>query len=386
MPYIIIPFDFIRIFSVFTIIDFLSIFVFFVLSVQGKVKFPFNYIACFFMVLIAYVLLAGIFSKISLFENVKLSIVFLFIMLKVYLIFHYIRTVGLNSFLIKTSYGFLLLNVILLSTYIAGIGLSGSGRFGGLFGGTNGLAAYSLIALVLGLYMFLNSKISSGLLSFLVVITSFFLGLSTLSKGFFVYLIMITVFWFVFCKFKNAFSRTMALFLIVLLSYIFIEFISHNLIYLLNVISGLSGLNFDRIIDFLYTFNDIGLNADLDETRSELNSIIFNQYLSDMRFFGYGYDSSVLYTGGLRAHNIILTGLFELGFLFFLFICFYFIFVLYQLFVLRRSSSIEWLLAFWGLVVLLLSMKTPFYFIYAFPWFVFLALFLKKTGVIKIET
>lgn len=386
MPYIIIPFDFIRVFSVFTIVDFFSAFVFFVLFIQGKVKFSFYYIACFFLALIAYVLLASIVSKLTLFENVKLSIVFLFLMLKVYLSFHYIQSLGVNSFLIKTTCGFLLVNVILLSSYVAGIGFSGSGRFGGLFGGTNGLAAYSLIALVCGLYTFLNSKISSGFLSFWVIITSLFLGLSTLSKGFFVYLIIITVIWFFFSRFKSAFSRFMTLFFVILLSYVFIEVVSHNFIYLLNIISGLSGLNLDRVIDFLYDINDIGLNSDLDETRSELNSIIFNQYLSDMRFFGYGYDSSVLYTGDLRAHNILLTGLFELGIPFFLFICFYFAFILYQLFVLRGSDSVDWLLAFWGLVVLMLSMKTPFYFIYAFPWFVFLALFFKKIGVIKIET
>lgn len=386
MPYIIIPFDFIRVFSVFTVVDFLSAFVFFTLFIQAKIKFSFYYMAGFFMALIAYILLAGIVSNLTLFENVKLSIVFLFVMLKVYLSFHYIQSLGVNSFLIKTTYGFLLVNIILLSMYVAGEGLSGSGRFSGLLGNSNGLAAYSLIAFVLGLYTFLNRKISYGFLSFGVIITSVFLGLSTLSKGFFVYLIVISVIWFVSSRFKNPLTSLMFLLFTVLLSYFFIDVISNSLIYSLNVISDLSKLNLDRVINFLYFLSDIGLSSDLDEKRSELNSIIFNQYLSDMRFFGYGYDSSVLYTGGLRAHNILLTGLFELGIPFFLFICFYFSFVSCQIFLLRRSDSIDWLLTMWGGVILMLSMKTPFYFIYAFPWFVFLALFLKKIGAIKIET
>lgn len=372
MPYFIIPFDFIRVYSVFSAVDFFALIVFFIMAVQGRLCFRYGGVFVFFLVLIAYTLLAGLVSG-EILESSKLAAVFVLISVKVYLVFHYVNNQGWEGFVYKTAIGFLLIYAMLFVFLMLGLGYSGSGRFSGFFGSSNGLANFAILGVVFGAFLMV-SDLRVKKIGFSVFFASLAAGLLTASKGFVVFFMIIVVFWLIVRFVRNYALR--ACFFLMLVPGVFFgaKYIALGAMSAINYVQIFFGVDLERVMTFLMLVADLGVSSELDYHRDELNRVLMDKFSSEPRFFGYGYESAAFFTDGQRAHNVLLTALFELGLPFFCLISFLFLMVLFSMLKVKYFDKIACLVSFLGLAVILLSMKTPFYFIYAFPWFVMLAL------------
>ena len=366
------PFDLINVFSSITIFDLLCIvFLMYSFILRKNNIFTLNkYVVLLISVLLfmmIFIFLSGILNESAIIENILLNILFILICIKIYAVYISVRQISYKVFFDYLLIGFFIVNILSFLLVFLNIGFSSSGRFSGLFGNSNGLAAYSVLSFAYSIgYSIYRTYFVLTVLTILLSIGLIFLSVS---KGAIVFsLLILCMYLFVLIKHKFLFLLSIS---IVLSIFLYNDMWYHILTFFLSVLSDFyPNLPLSRLqvfIDILYNFDSL---SELDEGRATLNSEIFSQLSHEFRFFGYGYENSKLFTTeGLRPHNIFLSSLFELGLLPFTIIILYYIFVLsYVAKNINNSKNIVFLLLL--STILLISVKTPFYFQKGFPWII----------------
>ena len=266
--------------------------------------------------------------------------------------------------------GFLAVNAALVVWFLMGFGYTGSGRFSGFFSHSNGLAAYANFALASGLYA-LSAGI--GLIGLAGVASSVLIIGLTGSRGAALFALATVLIW-LFAR-SGPIGRW---------TFVALGAVSGVLALLLldggsllaaagRSLQASDILGLQRIAAFLILSAEIGLDPELDVYRSALNQDVIRTYLQDPRFLGFGYGSSAEVSSlNIRAHNILLVSLYELGLLAFLAVIAVFLGAFN--FILRNVTrkDIGVLLSLWVFLVLANAMKTPYYFLNGISWVVVL--------------
>lgn len=363
------PWDFLRLFWIFTPFDIFSFF--YVLSLYLKnsiLKKHFYCAAICFCTFSFFILVNGMFNPHYAIENLILVVGTLLCITKgisLYDMVYGSRDIDVPLFI---CLGFLFLNLCLLAVYFSGYGLSGSGRFYGFFPQSNGLAAYAVFSLSACLYC---TRYGSLMLGFLGVVSSFMLILMSGSRGGLLTLMLCMFSWFALRNKKlSFFFIAISIFLICLSVFIDIPIIEMSLSVLEGILSIIPFPGVERLLDFLVLAKDIGFDQRLDSTRSSLNVNVLIEFLRNPVFLGNGYESSFGIADSYnRVHNIILIFLYELGIpLLFLLICFFLMLIVF--FVKNISNNnINSMVSLWALVFFLQAMKTPYYLLNGVSWF-----------------
>lgn len=262
--------------------------------------------------------------------------------------------------------GFLAINAALIASFLMGLGFTGSGRFSGFFPHSSGLAAYANFALASGLYAVSTGAALIGLMG--VASSVLIIGL-TGSRGAALFAVATLIIWFI--SRSSQLSRWAVIGLGAVSGLLVLLFIDGGDIL---VAVGRTLQMFDipglqRIAAFLMLSAEIGLDPELDVYRSALNQDVIEAYVEEPRLWGFGYGSSADVSAlGIRAHNIVLVSLYELGVLAFLGVVGVFMGGL--IFIMRNAPSRDMglLLSLWVFLVLANAMKTPYYFLNGISW------------------
>lgn len=375
--YFMFPLDFFKIFSAITVFDLICIYYLLKLPFySGVIRVPLEFypVASLLFIFAFAIALSGLFTFYEPTESIKAVVVVLFILIKCFIVAVYFLRMGEDCCLKQVSLIFFISNIFLVILLVLGIGVSGSGRFSGFLGNSNGLAEFAVFSLICA--STISKTFFSRCFYYMHVITSLVLMFASVSKGALVFTCIIA-FYFMLKKYPKRSVLGFSIF-IILLSLGLLDIV-HYLISLFDYLSSVfPNTPFDRISEFISLLSESGFSNDLDESRSNLNNEVLALLSQDFRFFGYGFESSIFYTSeGLRPHNVILTTALEIGALGLLLIFVYYSFIAYFLFVSNSRCRVEMFYAFSGLAIILFSMKTPFFIQKGMPWFILMLIILK---------
>lgn len=274
--------------------------------------------------------------------------------------------------------GFTGVNLLLLVYYVLGFGLTGSGRFAGFFGSSNGLSAFATFALATALYIATRAKPVLGAVSAVLAVTVILL---TGSRGALVYAIVTCAVWFLIRPIMLKKRVTAASLAILCALTLLLVFLNDAVLVLATGLDTLDIEGVRRLTAFLRLFNEIGFASNLDEARADLNAVVLNTYFRAPSFWGFGYSSSAVVTGvDQRAHNILVVALYELGVPVLLGVLVLFVRILRFIWINLPSSGVHALHSLWGLLVMLNALKTPYYFLNGVSWLIILLVFLPGRG------
>lgn len=360
------PLDFIRMTWIITPFDFIAIF--YIIKFALSVRLIKSVISPFFVVyfLMSFVIITGaIINSEYFFENFTLWVGTGLSFVKALALVLAILDRN-DEFYMDITKGFFWLNVIMVAMYLTGFGFTGSGRFFGLIGHSNGLASYAVFSFAVSFFTILKNR---SYFASAALAISIFLTLISGSRGGFIALMIVASYAILKITFKErqSYWRIIPSAILILIFYYLIK---DSFIILIDAMynSEIKGISRIGILANSIISGD-GL-TDLDGGRSDLNLLAYEIVLNNPTFFGGGYESSAIQLGdGNRVHNIFLSSLIELGGLgFFIFFAGFSYFLIYAIFC---KNHIDLFFSMIGVAFWFAALKTPYYFLNSISWAVF---------------
>lgn len=263
---------------------------------------------------------------------------------------------------------FSVLSIFLLASYFMGFGISGSGRFHGFIGQSNGLAAFQTFALATALASALTIKTKSA---WLASITALAVLVLTGSRGsLFSAVALLMLFVAKRTKQLSRFPRVVGLSLLAILASTIWSFREETTALLVQALNYVDNSGAQRLAISLENISSGEAILEFEEARGALNRMAVAFYYANPTLFGLGYDSSDAMFGlPVRVHNLIVNSLVELGAVGALYFSVtYLITGLYYLRSFVRRNPAQTFFGFMFVAFLFQVMKTPFYIINGISW------------------
>jgi hypothetical protein len=361
------PLDFIRIYWVITLFDILSLFYIIRQLARGDANTQLARCGLLLYSLLAIIIaISSALNPDSLADGITAMLALLLSAMKGYVIVDSVLRYPRFYSPLLLSYS--ILSILLLATYFMGFGISGSGRFHGFIGQSNGLAAFQTFALATALSSALTMRTKYAGLA---AVTALAVLVLTGSRG---SLLSAATLLMLFAVKRttqlNKVPRILGISLLAILSSVGWSFSEEAATLLVKALHYLDNSGAQRLAVSLENISSGEAFEEFEEARGALNRMAVAFYYANPTLFGHGYDSSDGMFGlPVRVHNLMVNSLIELGAVGALYFSVtYLITGLYYLLSFVRRNPVQTFFGFLFFAFLFQVMKTPFYIINGLSW------------------